>query len=237
MIYKNDITVDIHDVDYNGVARFSSLMRYIQSAAQNQLTENGMSYDELYNKYHRAFLLSRIRIEFTESIRAYDRITACTYPCESRAYSFLRCYSVEKEGRTVGRAVSIWALIDTDTHSLVKVNSFDLGLELHEPHSLTLSRFILPSELEDIGSYTVSYADIDQNRHMNNTKYPDMYSNFLPLDGMRIKSISINYIKEAPLGEVLRVLGARGADGRYYIRTLLENGDVNTEAEIELTEI
>ena len=70
MIFKNDITVDIHDVDYNGVARLSSLMRYIQSAAQNQLTENGMSYEDLRDKYHRAFLLSRIKIEFTKSLQS-----------------------------------------------------------------------------------------------------------------------------------------------------------------------
>lgn len=237
MIFKNDITVDIHDVDYNGVARLSSIMRYIQSAAQNQLTENGMSYEDLRDKYHRAFLLSRIKIEFTEPIRAYDRIVATTYPCESKAYSFLRCYSVEKDNRTVGRAVSIWALVDTDSRSLVKVNSFDLGLELHEPHELTLSRFMLPSELVEVGTYTVSYGDADQNRHMNNTRYPDMYSTFLPLDGKRIRSISINYMKEAPFGETLRVFLARAGEDTFYIRTVLEDGNVNSEAEIELTQI
>ena len=39
--FRKNLTVDIHDVDYNGVARASALMRYIQSAAQSQLTENG----------------------------------------------------------------------------------------------------------------------------------------------------------------------------------------------------
>lgn len=236
-MYQKRLTVNIHDVDYNGIARMSSLMRYIQTAAQDQLTENGMSYDELRYKYHRAFILSRIRIEFTEPLRAYEPITAITYPCESKAYSFLRCYSVEKDGRTVGRAVSIWALVDTDTHGLVKVNSFDLGLEVHEPHSLMLNRFLLPSTLSEVGCYTVSYGDVDQNYHMNNTKYPDMYSNYLPLKGKRIKSIGINYIKEAPLGARLRILLSEEESNRFYIRTVLENGDINTEAEIELTDI
>ena len=237
MVYQKKMTVNIHDVDYNGIARMSSLMRYIQTAAQDQLTENGMSYDELRNKYHRAFILSRIKIEFTGPLRAYEPITAITYPCESKAYSFLRCYAVEKDGRTIGRAVSIWALIDTDTHGLVKVSNFDLGLEIHEPHSLILNRFMMPTTLVDVGGYTVCYADVDQNRHMNNTKYPDMYSNFLPLEGKRIKSIGINYIKEAPIGARLRVLMAQDSDNHFYIRTLLENGDINTEAEIELTDL
>jgi acyl-ACP thioesterase len=237
MEFRTEIIADIHDVDHNGVARMSSLMKYIQSAAQTQLTLNGMSYEELRNM-KRAFILSRIKLEFTEPVRAYEHITAVTYPCDSRGYSFLRCYALEKDGRTIGRAVSMWALIDTDTRSLVRVNDFDLGLQTHEPHSLALTRFTMPSVIKELGTYTVNYGDLDQNCHMNNTRYPDMYSNFLPLDGMRIKSISINYKNEARRGERLRVERADGADGKtYYFRTVRKDGLVNTEAEIELEEI
>jgi acyl-ACP thioesterase len=237
MEFRTEIIADIHDVDHNGVARMSSLMKYIQSAAQTQLTLNGMSYEELRNM-KRAFILSRIKLEFTEPVRAYEHITAVTYPCDSRGYSFLRCYALEKDGRTIGRAVSMWALIDTDTRSLVRVNDFELGLQTHEPHSLALTRFTMPSVIKELGTYTVNYGDLDQNCHMNNTRYPDMYSNFLPLDGMRIKSISINYKSEARRGERLRVERADGADGKtYYFRTVRTDGLVNTEAEIELEEI
>ena len=237
MKFRTDLIADIHDVDHNGIVRASSLMRYIQSAAQTQLTLNGMSYDELKDM-KRAFILSRIKLEFTEPVRAYEPITAITYPCESRGYSFLRCYALEKNGRTIGRAVSMWALIDTDTRALVKVNDFELGLDTHEPHSLALTRFTMPTAIREVGTYTVNYGDLDQNCHMNNTRYPDMYSNFLPLDGMRIRSISINYKNEAPRGARLRVERADAIDGRtYYFRTVREDGQVNTEAEIELEEV
>ena len=236
MEYRYNLEVDVHDVDHNGVARLSSLMRYIQTAAQSQLTENGMSYDQL-RSMHRAFLLSRIKMEFTESIRAYDPLTAISYPCESRGFSFLRCYELERDGVTVGRAVSVWALIDTETHQLIKVSDFDLGLEIREPHGLSLDRFHLPSDLVEVGTYKVNYGDTDQNRHMNNTRYPDMYSNFLPLEGKRIRSISITYQNEAPMGETLRVFRASGPDGSYYIRTVREDGKVNSEAEILLCDV
>ena len=177
-------------------------------------------------------------MEFTEPVRAYEPLCAVTYPCDSRGYSFLRCYALEKGGRTIGRAVSMWALIDTETRALVKVNDFELGLQTHEPHSLALSRFAIPSSMREIGTYTVNYGDTDQNRHMNNTRYPDMYSNFLPLDGKMIRTISINYLNEAPMGERLRVERADGIDGyTYYFRTVREDGKVNTEAEIELMDV
>lgn len=236
MKYSYNFSVDIHDVDHNGQARCSSLMRYIQTAAQSQLTENGMSYDELRDM-HRAFILSKIKMEFTEDIRAYVPLRAISYPTDSRGYSFYRCYELERDGRTIGRAVSVWALIDTESRSLVRVGDFELGITTERQNDLSLTRFSLPSGIAEVGTYTVNYADLDQNCHMNNTRYPDMYSNFLPLDGKRIKTLSISYLNEARRGERLRVYRAIGDENVYYIRTVREDGKVNTEAEIILTDI
>ncbi len=234
-VFKRTLEVDVHDVDFNGVAKASSIMRYMQATAQLQLTANGMTYEALYDR-KRAFILSKIRIEIDEAVRAYERLNATTFPCESRGYSFLRCYGIERDGVRVARAASVWALVDVETRGLVKVDDFDLGLTTHEPLDLTPSRFRLPSELLEVGYYKVGYGVTDQNKHMNNTAYPDMYSSFLPLDGARIRSITVNYLNEAPIGENLKVLCAK-ADGKYYFRTTREDGKINSEAEIEITAI
>ena len=227
--------VDVHDVDYNGIAKTSSIMKYIQTAAQCQLTERGMSYDNLKER-GRAFILSRVKLEVLKPLRAYAPLTAITYPCESRGYSFLRCYALECDGEVVAKAISVWALIDTESHALVRVNDFDLGLTTLPQNDLVLRAMKLPSAMTDIGGYGVHYGDVDQNRHMNNTKYPDMYSNFLPLQGKMIRSISINYSSEAQIGEKLRV--QRGEeDGYFYFRTIRSDGMVNSEAQIELCDI
>ena len=55
MEYRMKTEVDVHDVDFNGVAKTSSIMKYIQTAAQCQLTEGGMSYDNL-KQDNRAFI-------------------------------------------------------------------------------------------------------------------------------------------------------------------------------------
>jgi acyl-ACP thioesterase len=96
----------------------------------------------------------------------------------------------------------------------------------------------MPSMMREVGIYTVNYGDVDQNRHMNNTRYPDMYSTFLPLEGKRIRTLSINYRSEARSGEKLRVELAEGVlPNSYYIRTVREDGVINTEAEALLEEI
>lgn len=233
--FRTNLIVDIHDVDYNGIAKTSALMRYIQSAAQTQLTENGMSYEEL-KAMKRGFILSRIRMEVSEPIKAYTPLTAITYPCESRGYSFLRCYELLRDGISVARAIAVWALIDTENRSLVRVNDFDLNLPTCQPNDLVLGHIKMPSELVDIGGYGVHYGDVDQNRHMNNTKYPDMYSNFLPLEGKMIKSINIHYNNEASIGEKLRICRIQEGN-KFFFRTIRADGKTNSEAEIEVINI
>lgn len=235
MDYRIKTEVDIHDVDYNGIAKTSSIMKYIQTAAQCQLTDGGMSYDSLKTN-NKAFILSRFKLEVLKPLKAYTPLTAITYPCESRGYSFLRCYELESEDEVVARAISVWALIDTESRGLIKVNDFDLRLPTLPPNELVLNAMKLPTTLIDVGGYGVHYGDVDQNRHMNNTKYPDMYANFLPLKGKMIKTITINYSSEAQIGEKLRVQRAE-ENGFYFFRTLRSDGKVNSEAQIELCNI
>ena len=233
--FSRDICVDVHDVDFNGVCRASALLRYIQSAAQQQLTDNGMSYDELKAK-GKAFIISRIKVEFYQTVRAYDRLTATTFPSESRGYSFIRCYALTRGEEIIAKAISVWALVDTKSRALVRVDDFSLPLKTLPPIDLELSRFKLPSAMLKVGEYRVRYGEIDQNRHMNNTTYPDLYATHLPMEGRRISSISINYQNDAPAGDTLKVFRAEDS-GCYYLRTVRSDGKVNTEAEITLTDI
>lgn len=233
--YCFDSFVDIHDVDLNGVARASALMRYFQSAAQMQLGEQGMTYDELKRR-HRVFVLSQFRMEAYAPLYAYEAIRTQTYPCESRGFSFPRCYRLFRGEELIAEAVSVWALLDTEAGGLVRVSDFSLPVAHGTPIELTSDRIVLPSGMREVGSARVRYADVDQNAHLNNTRYPDLYADFLPMEGKRIRSLSIRYPKEAPMGQMLRV--ERGTDGgEWFFRTLREDGAVNSEAKLRLADL
>ena len=234
--FKRNIEVDVHDIDFNGVCRASSLLRYMQSTAQLQLNGNNMSYGQLQDM-KRAFILSKIKLEFNAPVYAEDLLSAITFPCHSTGFSFLRCFQLKRGEETVGRGISVWALVDTSSRALVKVSDFNLGLNTYEPfENLSIERIKMPSQIRVAGTYKVNYSDLDRNRHINNTHYPDIFANFLPLENMRISAITINYLHEAKFGEVLTVhMGER--DGIYYFRTTLEDGRLNSEAEIEIANI
>jgi acyl-ACP thioesterase len=208
------------------------MMRFFQSAAESQLAENGMSYDDL-KEAKRAFILSRITIKILDECTIGDNLVASTYPTDSRGYTFLRCFGITRGGAPIAMATSAWALIDTESRGLIRVDGFPLGLNILPKHDLELGRFILPGEMQKVGIYTVGYGDIDRNRHMNNTVYPDVYMTFIPEENMRISEITVSYRSEAVIGEILTVFMSKNED-RIYFKTVKEDGTVNTEAEIKL---
>lgn len=233
--YRIKKAVALHDVDFNSVARTSAILQYLQSAAEAQLTENGMSYDSLKDR-RRAFILSKIRLEVTAPLHVGAPISVITFPSDSRGYTFLRCFALECGGEVVARAASLWALIDTGSRSLVRVEDFNLGLPTLPPIDLIPKRIKLPDNMSAVGEYVVRYSDIDRNEHMNNTKYLDVYSHFLPMENRMIKEVTVSYMNEAKMCDALTVLrGEYG--GAYYFRTLLPDGRVNSEAEITVREL
>ena len=138
----------------------------------------------------------------------------------------------------MARAASQWALVRVADRSLVRAQEFAMGFG-DEPEQQTASplRFrISPQTVwENVGQRHVSFADIDYNMHMNNTKYPDMLRDFLPEPAaVRITGLSLAYRQEAAYGDTLTVERASAGDGVYYVRTR-KGEDVCLEAMIKTT--
>lgn len=159
----------------------------------------------------------------------------------SRGYTFLRCFRVLRGGETVAEALTTWALMDTRQHALLKVTDFygefptDAPLEPERlPDKVRLSP-TLP--MQAVGERQVFWSDTDFNRHMNNTRYPDVICDFLPpeaMEGKALSALSVSYMKEAPLGDVLQISRAPvpDTDGSYLFKAVRGDGEICFEAQI-----
>jgi len=237
MKWSENFRINTHDTDFNRVASASGVLRYMQDASNYHMEGESPSYNELFDAGY-AFVLSRIRLNILEPLYSHDQITAETWACESRGASFNRCYSILKDGRTVAEAMTVWGLLDLNTRRLCRVDSVELNYSMDELLDID-ARFRIPrdTELIPVGEHRVGYGEVDINRHLNNTYYPDMYCDFIPeMDGKRVVSIAIAFLSEAPLGERLKICMAK-VDGVYYFRSVKEDGTTNAEAEILLGEI
>ena len=239
MKWTEKYRINTHDTDFNRVVSASGIMRYMQDSSNYQMEGESPSYNELFDS-GLAFVLSRLRLSIYAPLYSHDEITAETWACESRGVSFNRCYRIMKGDTIAAEAVSVWGLLDLNTHRLRRVDSVELGystdemLELDNP-----ARIRIPHDagLVLVGEHRVSYGEVDINRHLNNTHYPDMFCNFIPeMDGNRVTSMGMSFLSEAPLGEQLKIYMSN-YDGIYYFRSIKEDGTTNAEAEFILEEI
>lgn len=231
--------VTVHDTDVNRIASASAVLRYMQEAAHLQLEVHHPSIDELRQE-GKAFILSKLNMSIYQPIHTYDMITAETWPCESKGVSFNRCSRILRDGNIVAELSSVWALLDINSHKLLRVTDLVWNVEPEPPLELdSPSRIRIPKDLplSLVGERQIVYSDLDLNEHMNNTNYPNMLCDYLPsMIGKRVVSMSINYISELSNGESVKIyLGEN--DGAYYMRTIKENGNTGAEAEIVLDEI
>ena len=242
MKWTEKFTINTHDADSSGVLRTGALLKYMQETANLQCRNTGPSNEELRDR-GLGFIVSRMALSVYKKINPYDEITVTSWPCGGRGYTFNRCYDVRINGELAAEASSAWALINIETHRPCRVTDMAEGY-LSGEHAPSVEidvplRIKLPEEnsVSLVGEYTVSYRDIDVNRHMNNTVYADMLCGFLPMEGKKVVSLCINYQNEAPLGEVLKVYTSVSDDGTCYLRTQREDGKINVEAEILLENI
>ncbi len=235
MVFTYDFTVNSHCCDYNGIARPSSVMTFLQEAVNLQIEQYGPTDREM-REAGRVFLLSRIGLVQYAPIYAYEKLRAETWAVPSRGYSFLRCYRIYRGDTLITDASTVWAYVEMDTRRPLRVEEYVPNFTT-EP----LSDFGQPEraripneELPLLGKYTVRYADTDRNGHMNNTAYADMLCGFLDLHGARVSRLSINYMNEAPHGDQLTVYGRQGEGDVHLFRTLRADGKTNIEATIQL---
>ncbi len=235
-IYK----INVHDTDYNGLLSPTGYLRYIQDAAFCQMEHDGPTYNELFDK-GLAFILSRIKVIFYDKVLSHESVKVTTWSCGGHAASFLRCYGMERDGVEIARGKSVWALYDYKAGKLKRVSDVELNYAQDEEADVEMSRRPeFAGEPELLGTKKIFYTDVDQNRHMNNTRYADMLWNFIPgRDGKRITSLDISYLNEAPLGCELEIYGGESADGDGYVFKTIrkEDGKINVLAKITATEI
>ena len=239
MKFSIDYQTRWHDTDANRLVRPSALLVYMQETSNRHVASTGISLDELRDTKNLAFILSRIRIAIHRRPRAFEDIRVETWTVEPRGYSSIRCFRILSGEEVLCEADSVWALVNTEDKRLCKFDETPYEFENEEPLILDVpsrTRAPLSVELTEVGKRDILYSDLDYNMHMNNTKYPDMLCDYMPMEDVdKIRSITLSYLNEAAFGKTVSILRGK-TDGAYYFRTVNGDGVTCLEAVVGIEE-
>ena len=131
-----------------------------------------------------------------------------------------RCYQLlDARGAILTEGVSAFALVDVESHRLLRPSVFDQFGIASQPERRNgcpdPGKLQPPVELTDVGERRVYWSDTDYNGHLNNTVYADIVCDFVPggWENREIAGLSLAYEHEALEGDVLHLRAAEAEDG------------------------
>lgn len=236
MKFTQNYTVRWHDTNANREITPSAILTLMQETTNGHIKTNYPSIEYVRDELCQAFILSKVYIRFYDSAHAYDSLDVSTWTgVESRGFSFHRSFEVLSESRRIADALTIWALLDTKTQRLLPTKAFindfkdEASIDIKMPHKIKFPS----TDLEHVGTRRIVYSDIDYNKHMNNTHYPNMLIDFLPSpEHLIVKEMMISFIKGAQYGDELQILRSQD-ENDFYIRALNSSGEICLESYIK----
>lgn len=200
-VYTTQYSVSALHSDCFGNCRPSYLLRFSQEAAEEQCRLLGTHRAAMDEKNY-FWAIIRQRIEITRLPRIGQTITLKTWPMPTTRVAYPRAAEgFDEAGNSLFKIISIWIIMDKSSRSMilpgksgVGVAGTLLGTELKTPPGLSAG---------DYANHTarkVSFFDLDQNCHMNNTRYIDWVFDLLPASYHKdhpLKALTVCYNNEA----------------------------------------
>ncbi|MDL2323106.1 acyl-[acyl-carrier-protein] thioesterase [Bacteroidales bacterium OttesenSCG-928-A17] len=219
--------IESYVCDFTEKATLPLVCNFMLKAATTHAQERGFGYDDI-SKDNCAWVLSRVSIEMLEYPGYDQNLTVETWVEDVSRFFTQRCFAfVDKDGKTIGYARTIWAALDMNTRRPVDIPAWrpDLIDYVDKEKSCPIDKLAKIPELNEIEpkmGYTIRYSDIDINKHMNSVKYIEHILNVFGLelfDQKKISRFDMVYLQEGHFGEKLKIHVDPLNDDEYIIDT------------------
>lgn len=212
IVTEREYEVQYYEIDYKKRLLITNLMNYLQDIAIRQSEDIGVGIDYL-TQHGIAWVLHKWHIEMYRYPVYGQKVKIITKPYSFKKFYAYRVFEiVDLKGNTIGKAKSIWFLIDIEKRRAIRVteemyNAYRIPKDKND--ILDIEKISEPLEIHSEKVFQVRYSDIDTNKHVNNVKYVEWAIEAVPLDIVNnyvITSINTVYEKETTYGDTVKVL-------------------------------
>ena len=226
-------------VDFTGRLTMGVLGNHLLNCAGFHASERGFGIAEI-NENHYTWVLSRLAIELEDMPRQYEDFSIHSW-IENvyRLFTDRNFELLNKDGKTIGYARSVWAMISMETRQ---------PADLFTLHGESLNHYasdrecpiakpgrIRVTQQEPVAEYLTKYSDIDINGHVNSIKYIEHILDLFPMETFKEKSIrrfEMAYVAESYYGDTLSFYLEQKTENEYDIEVKKNNQEVVVRSKV-----
>ena len=209
LIYKQDYTVRIHEINAAKQLTIPALIKLLhETSMQHLLTLQASSWHLAEQSL--SWVLLKQRVDVQRPIAYGEKVTVVTYPSGFDKFFGYRDYLVfDTNKKLAATSATMWSLIDTATRKIARVP--DELRALAAPPDIKLlqrptTKIQLPTQMVPHSTHPVQYYDMDWNDHVNSAVLARlMLASLLsdPAAEASVQSVHIQYKNESRLGDQL----------------------------------
>lgn len=203
-MYHYESRVRFSETDKERKLTLEAIVDYFQDCSTFQTEDLGVGFSYLLPK-NLTWVLAYWHIVVDEYPALGEKVEICTIPYDFRGILGKRNFFMEKNGKRIVKADSLWTLLDMEKMIPVKIakelsDRYPQGDKIEMEY---LPRKITVSGIEESREILVIQKHhLDCNDHVNNGQYIKIASVFLPED-FKIRQMRAEYRNQAHLGDVI----------------------------------
>ena len=228
--YEHKTPIDTRDVDGRSQCRPSALLGHLQEAATLAAESRGFGRELLMERYDAFWMLARLWYRLERPLCWGEELNIHTWHRGGKGASMYRDFDLYVDGKHVGEAVSVWALVRQSDRKMLRLSQIPEleGTEGGERNkSILLSKLHLPDTMSVAERRLMRYSDTDINAHVNNTRYADFACDAIRAErlkeGQFIREMQLGYHAECLPGESIDLFTAQ-QDDTYFVHGIDESG-------------
>ena len=218
-------------VDFKGRLTMGVLGNHLLNCAGFHASDRGFGIARL-NEDNYTWVLSRLAIELDEMPYQYEEFSVQTWVENVyRLFTDRNFAIIDKDGKKIGYARSVWAMINLNTRKPADLLTLHGGSIVDyvcdEPCPIEKPSRIKVTAKEPVSKLTAKYSDIDINGHVNSIRYIEHILDLFPIElykSKHIRRFEMAYVAESYYGDELSFYVDETNENEYHIE-VKKNGD------------
>jgi acyl-ACP thioesterase len=227
-VHLEKFQVRSSEVDPHGKMKLQSVCDLLQEVAGNHALKLNFDISRLQAE-NLTWVLHRLHIQMHRYPDWREYITIKTWPSSGDTLRAFRDFQLlDAQNREIGRALSYWLMLNTQTRRPVRMPAEVLEMAPRDAsHVLDVASGRIPglSDPDNTMTFNVRRSDLDINRHVNNVRYIEWAMEALPPDAGSVREFDIEFHAECIYGDTVLSEISVGDSSNTYLHGITKKSD------------